>query len=94
MIPAEREAPLPGDDLLPEPARVVNRAVTIKASPQQIYPCCCRSADKAGMYRHLVERLTGCEMAKDEVIRTEWQNLKETRQPDQDVRGGFRPATL
>ena len=77
--PAEREAPLPGDDLLPAPARVVNRAVTIKASPEQIYPWLLQiGADKAGMYSYTwLERLTGCKMAKDEVIRPEWQNLKE-----------------
>jgi hypothetical protein len=72
--PAERAAPLPGDDLLPAPARVVNRAVTIQASPEQIYPWLLQiGADKAGMYSYTwLERLTGCEMAKDEVIRTEW----------------------
>jgi len=77
--PAERESRLPGDDLLPEPARVVNRAVTIKAAPEQIYPWLLQiGADKSGMYSYTwLERLVGCKMAKDKVIRPGWQNLKE-----------------
>lgn len=76
---AEREAVLPGDDLLPEPARIVNHAVTIQAAPEKIYPWIVQiGADKAGMYSYTwLERMTGCKMAKDEVIREKWQNLQE-----------------
>jgi hypothetical protein len=35
---AEINATLPGDEFIAEPAGVVNRAVTIHASPEQIYP--------------------------------------------------------
>ena len=77
--PEERAAAYPGDELLPNPKRVVNRAVTINATPEQIYPWIVQmGADKAGMYSYTrLERLVGCKMAKVEVIKSEWQNLKE-----------------
>ncbi len=34
----EIAATYPGDELVPAPASFVNRAITIHASPQQIYP--------------------------------------------------------
>ena len=77
--PAERSTAMPGDDLVPDPLKVINRAVTVKAASAKIYPWLLQiGADKAGMYSYTwLERLVGCKMAKDEVIRTEWQNLKE-----------------
>ena len=70
---------LPGDDLFENPARVANRAVTINASADKIYPWILQiGADKSGMYSYTwLENLVGCKMAKDEVIRPEWQVLKE-----------------
>jgi hypothetical protein len=75
----ERAMAFPGDDLLPNPARVANRAVTIQASADKIYPWILQiGADKSGMYSYAwLENLVGCKMAKDEVIRAEWQELKE-----------------
>jgi hypothetical protein len=77
--PAERAASLPGDDLVANPAKVMNHAVIVKAAPEKIYPWLLQiGADKAGMYSYTwLERLVGCKMAKDEVIRPDWQNLKE-----------------
>ncbi len=45
----------------------------------QIYPWIQQiGADKSGMYSYTwLENLVGCKIAKDEVIRPEWQNLKE-----------------
>ena len=76
---AERTDPLPGDEYLPTPARVVNRAVTIHAPVEKIYPWILQiGADKSGMYSYTwLERLVGCKMAKVEVINPQWQNLKE-----------------
>jgi hypothetical protein len=76
--PEERSSTLPGDDLVANPAKVINHAVTVKAAPEKIYPWLLQiGADKAGMYSYTaLERLVGCKMAKDEVIRTEWQTLK------------------
>jgi hypothetical protein len=75
----ERAASFPGDDLVTAPKLLINRGVTIKAAPESIYPWLVQiGADKAGMYSYTwLERLTGCKMAKDEVIRTQWQTLKE-----------------
>jgi hypothetical protein len=77
--PEERTIALPGDDLVPQPAKVINHAVTVRAVPEKIYPWLLQvGADKAGMYSYTwLERLVGCKMAKDEVIRSEWQNLNE-----------------
>jgi hypothetical protein len=77
--PQERSYSFPGDDLLKDPARIANRAVTINASPAQVFPWIVQmGADKAGMYSYTwLERLFGCKMAKDEIIRSEWQSLQE-----------------
>jgi hypothetical protein len=51
--PAERAAEYPGDELVAQPARIVNRAVTIHATPEQIYPWILQiGADKSGMYSY------------------------------------------
>lgn len=75
--PQERTAEYPGDDLVENPAKIVNRAVTIHASPEQIFAWIVQTgADKSGMYSYTwLENLVGCKMAKDESIHAEWQNL-------------------
>jgi hypothetical protein len=77
--PEERAAEYPCDELVAQPARIVNRAVTIHATPEQIYPWILQiGADKSGMYSYTwLENLVGCKMAKVEAIKPEWQNLKE-----------------
>ena len=77
--PEERTAVYPGDELINDPARIANRAVTIDASPEEIYPWILQiGADKSGMYSYTwLENLVGCKMARVEVIKPEWQNLKE-----------------
>ncbi len=74
----ERNSVLPGDDLLKDPKRIANRAVTINAKPEQIFPWLLQiGADKSGMYSYTwLENLVGCKMAKDETIRPEWQTLQ------------------
>ncbi len=75
----ERAADFPGDDLVKDPKLVINRGVTINTTPARIYPWLLQiGADKAGMYSYTwLERMTGCRMAKDEIIRAQWQGLKE-----------------
>ncbi len=73
-------AEYPGDESgSRNPPRVVNRAVTIHATPEQIYPWILQiGADKSGMYSYTwLENLVGCKMAKVETIKPEWQDLKE-----------------
>jgi len=71
-------AALPGDALVPEPALVVNRAVTIHAAPEQIYPWIVQmGADKAGLYSYtLLESLIRCPMVNADRIHPEWQDLQ------------------
>jgi hypothetical protein len=75
----ERAARYPGDELVENPAKIINRAVTINARPAQIFPWIVQiGADKAGMYSYTwLENLVGCKMAKDEIIKPEWQTLNE-----------------
>ena len=77
--PEERTARFAGDDLVENPAKIINHAVTINAPAAQIYPWILQiGADKAGMYSYTwLENLVGCKMAKDEIIKPEWQDLKE-----------------
>lgn len=77
--PEERNAKFSGDELVPQPALVFNRAVTINAKPEHIYPWILQiGADKSGMYSYTwLENLVGCKMAKVETIKPEWQDLKE-----------------
>jgi hypothetical protein len=73
----ERTMTLPGDHYIDSPARVANRAVTINAPTEKVYPWILQlGADKSGMYSYTwLENLVGCKMAKDETIHAEWQNL-------------------
>jgi hypothetical protein len=68
----------PGDELLPEPASVVNRAITIRATPEQIYPWIAQlGADKGGMYSYTwLENLIQCHQANADFIHAEWQGLQ------------------
>jgi hypothetical protein len=77
--PEERATVLPGDELLKDPARIANRAVSIDAAPAKVFPWILQiGADKSGMYSYTwLERLVGCKMAKSEIIKPEWQSLKE-----------------
>lgn len=73
----ERAMKLPGDQYNNAPKRVTNRAVTINAPAEIIYPWIVQiGADKSGMYSYTwLENLVGCKMAKDETIHPEWHNL-------------------
>jgi len=75
--PEERSMELPGDKYNSTPGRVANRAITINAPAERIYPWILQiGADKSGMYSYTwLERLVGCKMAKDETLHLEWQNL-------------------
>jgi hypothetical protein len=75
----EVNASFPGDELVPEPASFVNRAVTIQATPEDIYPWIVQlDAKKGGWYSYtwLETNLLNCPMANADRIHEEWQNLK------------------
>lgn len=75
--PEERAQKFPGESFVTNPARTANRGITINAPVQKIYPWILQiGADKSGMYSYTwLENLMNCEMAKDETIHPEWQNL-------------------
>jgi hypothetical protein len=69
----------PGDELVPEPASFVNRAITIQAAPEYIYPWIVQlDARKGGWYSYtwLETHLMKCPMVNADRIHPEWQNLK------------------
>jgi len=76
---AEIDAAFPGDELVAEPAVFVNRAITINASPEAIYPWIVQlDARKGGWYSYdwLETHLLRCPMTNADRIHPEWQNLQ------------------
>jgi hypothetical protein len=75
----EVAATFPGDELVPEPAGFVNRAVTINATPEQIYPWIVQiGADKGGWYSYtwFETYFLRCPQTNANRIHEEWQDLK------------------
>ncbi|MFN2152284.1 MAG: hypothetical protein ACK2T5_11850 [Anaerolineales bacterium] len=75
---AEIAATFPGDELVPEPASFINRAITVNAAPEFIYPWIVQlDATKGGWYSYTwLESLIGCKMVNADRIHPEWQNLQ------------------
>jgi hypothetical protein len=74
---AEIVAIYPGDELLPEPADFVNRAITINAAPEDIYPWIVQlDAEKGGWYSYtwLETNLLNCPIVNADRIHPEWQD--------------------
>jgi hypothetical protein len=74
---AEITATYPGDELLPEPADFVNRAITIHAAPEDIYPWIVQlDAEKGGWYSYtwLETNLLNCPIVNADRIHPEWQD--------------------
>lgn len=74
---AELVAAFPGDELVPNPASFVNRAITIHANPEEIYPWLIQlDAEKGGWYSYdwLETNLLGCPMVNADRIHPEWQD--------------------
>jgi hypothetical protein len=74
---AEVAAIFPGDELVPDPASFVNRAVTIHAGPEDIYPWLLQlDAEKGGWYSYdwLETSLLRCPMTNADHIHPEWQD--------------------
>jgi len=67
-----------GDELVPTPRITYTRAVSINASPEDIYPWIVQlGADKGGMYSYTwLETLIQCPQTNADRIHEEWQNLK------------------
>ena len=70
---------LPGDDLVPSPVVFYNRAVTINAPPEEIYPWILQmGAERGGMYSYswLETNILRCELVNADRIHPEWQDLQ------------------
>lgn len=76
----EVEQTLPGDELIPDPAFVTTKAVTVNAPPEAIWPWLMQlGVDRGGMYSYLwVENwLLRLHVENSDEIQSEWQNLQE-----------------
>jgi hypothetical protein len=76
---AEIAASFPGDELVSSPRVVYNRAVTIHASPEQIYPWIVQlGAERGGMYSYewFETNILQCELVNADRLHEEWQDLK------------------
>ena len=71
----ELREPLPGDELVPDPAFQSTRAVTIDAPPEAVWPWVAQlGQDRAGFYSYdWLENLAGCHMHNADEIHPEWQ---------------------
>jgi hypothetical protein len=71
----EARQPLPGDELVPDPAIDLTWAVTIDAPVQEVWPWLAQvGQDRGGFYSHTwLENLAGCRMRNAERIHPEWQ---------------------
>lgn len=71
----ERRRALPGDDLVPDPAIVIDHAVTIAAAPREVWPWLAQiGQDRGGFYSYeWLENLAGCEMRNADRVHPEWQ---------------------
>ena len=71
----EVRAPLPGDELTAEPAAQVTRAISIDASPADVWPWIIQiGADRGGFYSYdWLENLFGLDIRSADEIVTGWQ---------------------
>ena len=69
---------LPGDDLLPAADLVATRAVTIGATPDQVWPWLAQLGQgRGGFYSYdRLENLVGCEIESADRIHPEWQDVQ------------------
>ncbi len=73
----ERTARLPGDDLVREPDLTATRAVTVRASPERVWPWLAQLGQgRGGLYSYdALENLVGCDMHSADHIVPEWQGV-------------------
>ena len=73
--PAEAHATLPGDDLLPVYTGQATNAITIHATPEQVWPWLMQiGQDRSGFYSYtILENLFGADMPKVEHLVPDWK---------------------
>lgn len=74
--PAERTAPLPGDELVPQPAMQSTMALTIDAPVAEVWPWLAQvGQDRGGFYSYeWLENLAGCRMRNADAVHPGWQH--------------------
>jgi len=74
---AEARAALPGDELVPAPARTTTRAITVHAPAAHVWRWLVQiGQDRGGMYSYdWLENLVGLHIHSTHQIRPEWQQL-------------------
>jgi hypothetical protein len=72
----EVRKPLPGDELVFDPASVATRAVTVNAPVEAVWPWLAQiGQDRGGFYSYeWLENLAGCRLRNAERIHPEWQD--------------------
>jgi hypothetical protein len=73
----ESGGPLPGDDLIPSPNLVATRAITVRASADQVWPWIAQLGQgRGGFYSYdFLENLVGCDIHSADRIVPEWQEV-------------------
>ena len=76
---AELRAALPADDLVPDPHYRIQHAVTIHATPAEVWPWLVQlGQDRGGFYSYAwLERALGDDIRNADRIHPEWQTLSE-----------------
>lgn len=72
----EADKPLPGDELVPNPAIESTRAITVNAPIEEVWPWLAQiGQDRGGFYSYeWLENLAGCRMRNADHIHPEWQH--------------------
>ena len=72
----ERQRALPGDDIVPVPQLVCNRAITIRAPASAVWPWLAQIGQgRGGLYSYQkLENLARCDMHNADTIHPEWQS--------------------
>jgi hypothetical protein len=75
--PAEVASRLPGDDVLPDARLVATRAISVEATPEEVWPWIAQLGQgRAGFYSYDVfENLVGCDIASADRIVPQWQDV-------------------
>jgi hypothetical protein len=73
----ERDAALPGDDLIPDPDLTVTRAITVHTSADQVWPWIAQLGQgRGGFYSYdALENLVGCNIHSADQIVPQWQTI-------------------
>jgi hypothetical protein len=73
----ESKGPLPGDDLIENADLIATRAITIRASAEQIWPWIAQLGQgRGGFYSYdFLENLVGCDIHSADRIVPEWQDV-------------------